>query len=137
MIHRAMLGSVERFLGILIEHVAGSFPVWLAPVQAVVLPVSEKFADYGEEVRRRLAESGVRVELDSRNEKLGYRIREAQMQKTPFMLVVGAREKEAGEVALRLRTGDDLGAVSIAKVAERISALSRSRAKELTSEDLA
>ena len=137
MIHRAMLGSVERFLGILIEHVAGSFPVWLAPVQAVVLPVSEKFADYGEEVRRQLAESGVRVELDSRNEKLGYRIREAQMQKIPFMLVVGAREKEAGEVALRLRSGDDLGAVGVAKVAERISALSKSRAKELKAEDLA
>jgi threonyl-tRNA synthetase len=137
MIHRAMLGSVERFLGILIEHVAGSFPVWLAPVQAVVLPVSEKFADYGEEVRRQLAESGVRVELDSRNEKLGYRIREAQMQKIPFMLVVGAREKEAGEVALRMRSGDDLGAVGVAKVAERISALSKSRAKELKAEDLA
>ena len=137
MIHRAMLGSVERFLGILIEHVAGAFPVWLAPVQAVVLPVSEKFADYGEEVRQRLAASGVRVELDSRNEKLGYRIREAQVQKVPFMLVVGAREQEAGQVAVRLRTGEDLGAAGIEQVAQRIADLSRTRAKELTSKDLA
>ena len=137
MIHRAMLGSVERFLGILIEHVAGSFPVWLAPVQAVVLPVSEKFADYGEEVRRQLAASGVRVELDSRNEKLGYRIREAQMQKVPFMLVVGAREEEASQVAVRLRTGDDLGAASVEAVAERIAELTKSRAKELPSAALA
>ncbi|MGB5478927.1 MAG: threonine--tRNA ligase [Thermoanaerobaculia bacterium] len=137
MIHRAMLGSVERFLGILIEHVAGAFPVWLAPVQAVVLPVSEKFAEYGEKVRQELAASGARVELDSRNEKLGYRIREAQMQKVPFMLVVGAREEEAGQAAVRLRTGEDLGAIGVAEVAERISELGRSRARELTSADLA
>jgi threonyl-tRNA synthetase len=137
MIHRAMLGSVERFLGILIEHVAGAFPVWLAPVQAVVLPVSEKFAEYGEKVRQELLESGARVELDSRNEKLGYRIREAQMQKVPFMLVVGAREEEAGQVAVRLRTGEDLGAVSVSEVAEWIKQLSRSRTKELISTDLA
>ncbi len=137
MIHRAMLGSVERFLGILIEHVAGAFPVWLAPVQAVVLPVSEKFAEYGEKVRQELLESGARVELDSRNEKLGYRIREAQMQKVPFMLVVGVREEEAGQVAVRLRTGEDLGAVSVAEVAERIAELSRTRAKELTNAALA
>ena len=137
MIHRAMLGSVERFLGILIEHVAGSFPVWLAPVQAVVLPVSEKFADYGEKVREQLSASGARVELDSRNEKLGYRIREAQMQKVPFMLVVGAREQEAGEVALRLRSGEDLGATKVPEVAQRISELTRSRTKELTKVDLA
>ncbi len=137
MIHRAMLGSVERFLGILIEHVAGSFPVWLAPVQVVVLPVSEKFAEYGEKVRQELAASGARVELDSRNEKLGYRIREAQMQKVPFMLVVGAREEESGQVALRLRTGEDLGAVGVGEVAQRISELVRSRARELVSPDLA
>ncbi len=96
MIHRAMLGSLERFMAILIEHTAGAFPLWLAPVQAVVLPVSEKFAAYGEEVRAALAPGGVRVELDARNEKLGYKIREAQLQKVPYMLVVGGREQEGG-----------------------------------------
>jgi threonyl-tRNA synthetase len=94
MIHRAMLGSLERFLGVLIEHVAGAFPLWLSPVQAVVLPVSEKFADYGARVRDELIERGLRVELDDRGEKLGYKIREAQLQKIPYMLVVGGREQE-------------------------------------------
>ena len=103
MIHRAMLGSIERFLGILIEHVGGAFPVWLAPIQAVVIPVSEKFADYGSSVAERLEASGVRVQLDQRNEKLGYKIREAQIQKVPYMLVVGAREQESGQIAVRTR----------------------------------
>lgn len=119
MIHRAMLGSLERFLGILIEHTAGAFPVWLAPVQAVVLPVSEKFGDYGAAVRDRLVEAGLRAQLDIRNEKLGYRIREAQVQKVPYMLVVGAREEEAGEVAVRLRTEEDLGSLPITAFLER------------------
>ncbi|MGB5813648.1 MAG: threonine--tRNA ligase [Thermoanaerobaculia bacterium] len=109
MIHRAMLGSLERFIGILIEHTGGAFPLWLAPVQAVVLPVSEKFLEYGETVEKQLREAGVRVRLDGRNEKLGYRIRDAQLQKVPYMLVVGAREQEAGQVAVRLRTGEDRG----------------------------
>ncbi|MEE8138665.1 MAG: threonine--tRNA ligase, partial [Thermoanaerobaculia bacterium] len=113
MIHRAMLGSLERFLGILIEHTGGAFPAWLAPVQAVVLPVSEKFLDYGAQVRGQLAEAGVRVELDERNQKLGYKIRDAQLQKIPYMLVVGAREQEAGQVAVRLRGGEDLGPLSL------------------------
>ena len=115
MIHRAMLGSLERFIGILIEHTGGAFPLWLAPVQAVVLPVSEKFLEYGETVEEQLREAGVRVQLDGRNEKLGYRIREAQLQKVPYMLVVGAREQEAGEVAVRLRTGEDRGAQTVAE----------------------
>ncbi len=110
MIHRAMLGSLERFIGILIEHTGGAFPLWLAPVQAVVIPVSEKFLDYGENVWRRLRDGGVRAELDRRDEKLGYKIREAQVQKVPYMLVVGAREQGSGEVAVRLRTGEDRGA---------------------------
>jgi len=110
MIHRAMLGSLERFMGILIEHTGGAFPLWLAPVQAVVLPVSEKFLDYARSVRATLREGGMRVEVDERNEKLGYKIREAQLQKVPYMLVVGAREEEADVVAVRLRTGEDRGA---------------------------
>ena len=102
LLHRAMLGSVERFMGVLIEHTGGAFPVWLAPTQAVVLPVSDRFMDYGREVTRRLSDAGVRVELDERSEKLGYKIRDAQTRKVPYMLVVGGREQEAGTVSLRL-----------------------------------
>jgi threonyl-tRNA synthetase len=131
MIHRAMLGSLERFLGILIEHTAGAFPPWLSPVHGVVLPVSEKFLDYGRRVRDELQAAGVRVELDERGEKLGYKIREAQMQKVPYMLVVGAREQETGAVAVRLRSGEDLGALPVAAAAERIRERERSRSLEL------
>jgi threonyl-tRNA synthetase len=131
MIHRAMLGSLERFLGILIEHTGGAFPVWLAPVQAMVIPVSEKFAEYGAEVRRRLEELGLRAELDGRNEKLGYKIREAQLQKIPYMLVVGAKEEESGQVAVRLRTGEDRGPQDIEVFAAGVSTLIEERAGEL------
>ncbi|HEX3551896.1 MAG TPA: threonine--tRNA ligase [Thermoanaerobaculia bacterium] len=131
MIHRAMLGSVERFLAILIEQTAGAFPLWLAPVQAVVLPVSEKFAEYGERVRAALAAARVRVELDDRNEKLGYKIREAQVQKVPYMLVVGAREQEDGTVAVRRRAGEDLGALTVEAFLARVDDLVASRSREL------
>jgi threonyl-tRNA synthetase len=131
MIHRAMLGSIERFMAILIEQTAGAFPLWLAPVQAVVLPISEKFADYAETVRRGLAAAGVRSELDARNEKLGYRIREAQVQKVPYMLVVGAREAEEGTVSVRRRTGEDLGAMATADFLARLGELSKARSREL------
>jgi len=119
MIHRAMLGSIERFIGILIEHTAGAFPVWLAPVQAVVLPISEKFGDYAAGVHAQLIAAGLRAELDDRNEKLGYRIREAQLQKVPYMLVIGGREEEAGEVSVRLRTEENLGSQSVEAFLER------------------
>jgi threonyl-tRNA synthetase len=131
MIHRAMLGSIERFMAILIEQTAGAFPLWLAPVQAVVLPISEKFADYGEAVRRALSAEGVRVDLDARNEKLGYRIREAQVQKVPYMLVVGAREAEEGTVSVRRRSGEDLGAMPTTDFLTRVRDLSSSRSREL------
>jgi len=131
MIHRAMLGSIERFMAILIEQTAGAFPLWLAPVQAVVLPISEKFAEYAETVQRGLAAAGVRGELDARNEKLGYRIREAQMQKVPYMLVVGAREAEEGTVSVRRRTGEDLGAMPAADFLARVGELTASRSREL------
>ncbi len=131
MIHRAMFGSVERFMAILIEQTAGALPLWLAPVQAVVLPVSEKFAAYGETVRARLAAAGVRTELDDRNEKLGYRIREAQLQKAPFMLVVGAREQEDGTVAVRRRAGEDLGAMAVDAFLSRVRELTVTRSREL------
>ena len=113
MVHRAMLGSLERFFGILIEHTAGAFPLWLAPVQARVLPVSEKFLDYGRGVVESLQAAGVRAELDERNEKLGYKIREAQLEKIPYMLVVGARESESNTINVRRREGDELGAMDL------------------------
>ncbi|MXW01433.1 MAG: threonine--tRNA ligase [Holophagales bacterium] len=137
MLHRAMLGSVERFLGILIEHTGGAFPVWLAPVQAVVLPVSDRFMDYGREVTRRLSDAGVRVELDERSEKLGYKIRDAQTHKVPYMLVVGGREQEAGTVSLRLREapadggGPDQGAVTIDELAARVADRTASKSLSL------
>ncbi|MDX1631541.1 MAG: threonine--tRNA ligase [Thermoanaerobaculia bacterium] len=127
MIHRAMLGSLERFLGILIEHTAGNLPLWLAPVQGVVLPVSEKFAPYAEKVCRDLRTADLRIELDDRNEKLGYRIREAQLQKIPYMLVVGGREEDAGTVAVRLRTGEDQGARPVAEVRDEIEGRAAAR----------
>jgi threonyl-tRNA synthetase len=109
MVHRALWGSVERFFGVLIEHYAGAFPAWLAPVQATVLPVSEKFMDYAKKVRERLAAAGFRAHLDDRNEKLQAKIRDAQLQKIPYMLVVGGKEAEAGTVAVRHRSKGDLG----------------------------
>ncbi len=113
MVHRALWGSVERFFGVLIEHYAGAFPVWLAPVQASVLPLSEKFADYGRQVLRRLRDAGFRVHLDDRNEKLQAKIRDAQMQKIPYMLIVGGKEAEAGAVSVRHRSKGDLGPRSV------------------------
>ena len=113
MLHRAMLGSFERFIGILIEHYAGDFPVWLAPVQAVVLNITDSQSDYVQSVTRALSEAGIRVEADVRNEKVGFKIREHTLQKVPYLLVVGDREREAGQIAVRARNGDDLGAMAI------------------------
>src|SRR6202522_1498441 len=110
MVHRALLGSVERFFGILIEHYAGAFPAWLAPVQASVLPLSEKFQDYAKQVLEKLKAAGFRAHLDDRNEKLQAKIRDAQLEKIPYMLVVGGREAEAGTVGVRHRTKGDQGA---------------------------
>jgi threonyl-tRNA synthetase len=112
-IHRAIFGSFERFIAILIEHYAGAFPLWLAPVQTVVLPIADRHRPYAATVRDRLNESGLRVELDDRQEKIGYKIREAQLQKVPYMLVVGDREAAEGTVAVRSRAGGDLGAKGV------------------------
>jgi threonyl-tRNA synthetase len=131
MIHRAMLGSIERFMAILIEQTGGAFPLWLAPVQAVVLPISEKLSEYAGQVRDQLAAAGVRVELDDRNEKLGYRIRESQLQKVPYMLVVGTREQEDGTVSVRRRAGEDLGALPVAGFLDRLRGLVAERSREL------
>ena len=115
-LHRAIYGSYERFIGILTEHYAGAFPTWLAPVQARVIPISEKFVEYARTVHERLRAARIRAELDDRNEKLGYRIRDAQLRKVPYMLVCGAREAESDTVSLRHRSGDDVGAVAVDRV---------------------
>ena len=109
MIHRVAFGSIERFIGILIEHFAGAFPTWLAPVQVKVLPISDKHLEYGKKVYAALKDAGIRVEIDTRAEKIGYKIREAQMQKIPYMLVVGAKEEEEGKVSVRSRFAGDEG----------------------------
>ncbi|MBI5817182.1 MAG: threonine--tRNA ligase [Candidatus Yonathbacteria bacterium] len=117
-IHRAILGSTERFLGIMIEHYGGAFPVWLSPVQALILPISEKFGNYGEEVRRALVSAGFRVELDSRNESLGKKIRDGKMKKTPYLLVVGEKEESSKTITVESRDGESVGAIEIQKFVE-------------------
>ncbi|AAM24913.1 Threonyl-tRNA synthetase [Caldanaerobacter subterraneus subsp. tengcongensis MB4] len=120
MLHRVIYGSIERFIGILTEHFAGAFPTWLAPVQVRVLPISEKHHEYARKVYERLQEHDIRVELDDRNEKIGYKIREAQLQKIPYMLIVGDREVEEGNVSLRSRKDGDLGPISLDNFIEKI-----------------
>ncbi|MGH9316098.1 MAG: threonine--tRNA ligase [Thermoanaerobaculia bacterium] len=131
-LHRAILGSLERFLGILIEHTAGNFPFWIAPVQAVVLPVSDRFAGAARGVAEKLAAAGLRAEVDERNEKLGARIRRAEMLKTPCMLVVGQKEAAAGSVSVRLRHGGDAGTMSIEEFLAVARKAIESRRKELS-----
>ena len=127
MIHRVVFGSIERFIGIITEHFAGAFPVWLSPVQAKVMPITDRTAEYAKDVAAKLSAAGVRVETDLRNEKIGYKIREAQMQKTPYMLVIGDREAESGAVAVRTRGGEDLGAMPLDAFIERITGEIKSR----------
>jgi threonyl-tRNA synthetase len=122
MLHRAIVGSMERFIGILIEHYAGAFPAWLAPIQAVVLNISEHQAVYAADVTARLKAAGFRVEADLRNEKITYKIREHSLQKLPYQLIVGEKERAADTVAVRTRGGDDLGALAFAVFAERLAA---------------
>jgi len=120
MLHRTLLGSMERFLGVLIEHYAGAFPTWLAPVQTIILTVTDRHQSYGEELYKQLLNAGIRVEKDLRNEKLGYKIREAQLQKIPYMLVVGDRELEAAGVSPRRRDGKDLKLMEVADFVELV-----------------
>ena len=122
MVHRALFGSLERFFGVLVEHHAGAFPVWLAPVQAVVIPIADRHVAYAEEVHAQLAAAGVRAEVDGRNERMNAKIRDAQLQKVPYMLVVGDKEAEAKTAAIRLRSGEDLGALPIAELLARVQA---------------
>ncbi len=122
MIHRAPFGSMERFCGILIEHFAGAFPLWLAPEQARILPVSEKFTEYAKKIEAEFKALGFRVTADYRPEKIGYKIREAQLEKIPYMLVVGEKEQSANTVAVRDRIDGDLGAKPVAEVLDMLKA---------------
>ncbi len=130
MIHRAMLGSLERFIGILIEHCGGAFPLWLAPEQVRILPITERAVEYAAAVRKRIDEAGLRVRVDSRNEKIGAKIRQAQMDKVPFMLIVGDREVDAGTVAVRSRREGDRGAIGVDDFLREASTLIRERRDE-------
>jgi threonyl-tRNA synthetase len=120
MIHRALMGSFERFIGILIEHYAGEFPLWLAPVQATLLPISDRHVDYAREIAARLREEGLRVDIDERTESIGRKIRDAELRKVPYMLIVGDREQESGSVGLRQHREGDLGSLSVGGFVERV-----------------
>ena len=128
MIHRVVFGSIERFIGILIEHFAGAFPTWLSPVQVKVLPISDKYMDYAGKVLDDLKENGIRAEIDTRAEKIGYKIREARLQKIPYMLVVGAKEEEEGKVSVRSRFLGDEGAKDLSVFVSDIKEEIRTRA---------
>ena len=119
-IHRVIFGSIERFIGILIEHFAGKFSTWLAPVQVKILPISDKFVDYADEVKESLESKGVRVEVDLRTEKIGYKIREARNERVPYIIVVGEKEKNDKTISLRSRDNGDEGIVDLSKFSDRI-----------------
>lgn len=121
MLHRALLGTLERFLGILIEHTAGNLPLWLAPVQAVVLNITDAQADYAHQIAETLKDRGLRVALDLRNEKIGFKIREHTLARVPYLVVVGDKEVEAGDLALRTRKGEDLGKMSVQALVEKLT----------------
>ena len=131
MIHRALLGSLERFLGILIEFYGGAFPVWLAPVQAVLIPITDKQLDYCWDVAKKLKAAGLRVEVDDARDRMGNKIRKAQEQKIPYMLIVDKREVAADAVAVRLRTGEDLKAKPVDEFLALARAVIEARSKEL------
>ena len=128
MIHRVCFGSIERFIGILIEHFAGMFPTWLAPVQVKVLPISEKFTDYAKSVKEQLDMAGIRTEIDNRDEKIGYKIREARNERVPYMIVVGEKDMEANKVSLRSRANGEEGQFDLADVIERVTKEIKERA---------
>ena len=127
MIHRAILGSLERFIGILTEEFAGFFPTWLAPVQVVVMNITDSQADYVKELTQKLQNAGIRVKADLRNEKIGFKIREHTLRRVPDMLVCGDKEVEAGKVAVRTRRGKDLGSMDVNEVIEKLQQEIRSR----------
>ena len=131
MVHRAILGSFERFMGILIEHYAGKLPLWLSPIQAVVLTISEKQNEYAEKISRILQKRGIRSHFDLRNEKIGFKIREHTLQKVPYLLVIGDKEVESGHVAVRSREGVDLGGMTINELCDKLEHEIKNKSKEL------
>ena len=120
MVHRAMLGTIERFLGVLIEHYAGSFPTWLSPTQVVVIPIADRHIEYADKVASSLRNVEIRVEVDDRSERMNLKIRQAQLQKIPYMLVVGDRETESNSASVRMRDGQDLGSKTVDEVVSLI-----------------
>ena len=131
MVHRALFGSVERFFGVLIEHYAGAFPLWLAPVQIGLVPISEKHLEYAEQVKKKLEAAGLRVELDARNEKMNAKIREFTLQKVPFVLIMGDKEAATEAVSVRTRGKGDEGSVALADFITRATTLANSRGVDL------
>lgn len=127
MLHRAILGSLERFIGILLEHYAGLLPLWLAPIQAMIMTITDRQADYCREIEKILTQQGLRVESDLRNEKIGFKIREHTLSRIPYLLVAGDREVERRALAVRTRTGEDLGSFTIDEVAKRLTEEDRIR----------
>ena len=132
MLHRAILGSFERFIGILIEHYAGKLPTWLAPVQAVLMTITDRQHEFVKEAAEFLKNQGVRTQIDLRNEKVGYKIREHTLARVPFLLVAGDREVEARSLAVRTRSGEDLGVMPLSQVAARIARDAASRGRHLS-----
>ena len=127
MIHRAILGSMERFIGILTEEFAGFFPTWLAPVQGVIMNITDSQSEYVNELTQKLSNAGIRVKADLRNEKIGFKIREHTLRRVPYMLVCGDKEVESGKVAVRTRRGKDLGSMDVNEVIEKLQQEIRSR----------
>ena len=131
MIHRAVTGSTERFMALIIEHFAGAFPVWLAPVQVMIIPIADRHLEYANKVLETLKAAGVRVEVDMRSERMNAKVRDAQMQKIPYMLVVGDKEAAENAVAVRLRTNENLGATPLASFVERITNIIKTKSRDL------
>ena len=131
MIHRAVTGSTERFLALLIEHFAGAFPVWLSPVQAMIIPIADRHQEYANKVLQMLKGAGIRAEVDGRGERMNAKIRDAQMQKIPYMLVVGDKEASADAASVRLRTNVDLKAMPLAQFIERVKGIVETKSLEL------
>jgi threonyl-tRNA synthetase len=129
MIHRALMGSYERLIGILLEHTGGELPVWLSPIQALVLPISDRHLNYATQVRGELVAAGLRVEVDDRTESVSRKIRDAELRKVPFMLIVGDREQEGHQVSVREHQSGDTGSVSVGDFAAQLDELVKSRAQ--------
>ena len=131
MIHRAVTGSTERFMALIIEHFAGAFPVWLAPVQVMIIPIADRHQEYANKVLDTLKSAGVRAEVDSRSERMNAKVRDAQLMKIPYMLVVGDKEASANAVAVRLRTNENLGATPLGTFLVRITEVIKTKSQEL------